>query len=205
MYKQFLIVLICLVSFTNAFSQDSVAVKEVKKPSLDHGSIQSQFNYLLKVSTTYQEYKVIKITSFHKFKNNISDSLQVAYKQINNSNKEILAQKSSIDNLQGEVDNLKVELAEVNKEKDSIALLGIPMSKGAYKSMMWGIVLILVVLAVGAILLFKRSNSVTKSTKVELEEVKEEFETHRKRALKREQELAVKYHNEINKLKQNLI
>lgn len=174
------------------------------KPSLDHGSIQSQFDYLMKVSTTYQEYKVVKITSFNKFNGNISDSLNVAYKRIAEANKEIAAQKSSIDNFQTEVDQLKRDLDKVNKEKNSIALLGMPLSKNGYKSLMWSIVFILVVLAVGAFLLFKRSNKVTRSTKAELDELQEEFEQHRKRTLKREQELAVKYHNEINKLKQNL-
>lgn len=174
------------------------------KPSLDHGSIQSQFDYLIKVSTTYQEYKVIKITSFNKFKGNISDSLNVAYKSISQAEKEIVTQKSSIDKFQTEVDQLKRDLDKVNKEKNSIALLGIPMSKNAYKSLMWSIVFILVILAVGAFLLFKRSNKVTRSTKLELDELQEEFEQHRKRTLKREQELAVKYHNEINKIKQNL-
>lgn len=175
-----------------------------KKPSLDHGTIQSQFDYLLKVSTTYQEYKVIKIESFHKFKNNISDSLNVAYRSITDANKEIAAQKSAINSLQTELDKLKKDLDLVNREKNSISLLGIAMSKSAYKTLMWAIVFILLILAVGAFLLFQRSNKVTKSTKTELLALQDEFEQHRKRALKREQELAVKYHNEINKLKQNL-
>lgn len=175
-----------------------------QKPSLDHGTIQSQFDYLMKVSTTYQEYKVIKIESFHKFKNNISDSLSVAYKSIAEANKEISTQKSSITSLQTEVNQFKRDLDKVNKEKDSIALLGMGMSKSAYKSLMWSIVFILVILSVGAFLLFKRSNKVTRTTKTELTALQDEFEQHRKRALKREQELAVKYHNEVNKLKQNL-
>lgn len=221
-----LFIYFCLLisSFTIISAQEEVTevkevqevqkVKEVKKvksvqkvqgvkSSLDHGSIQSQFDYLLKVSTTYQEYKVVKITSFNKFKGNISDSLSVAYKSISEANKEITSQKSSINNFQTEVGQLKRDLDKVNKEKDSIALLGMPMSKNGYKSLMWSVIFILIVLAVGAFLLFKRSNSVTRSTKSELDELQEEFEQHRKRTLKREQELAVKYHNEINKLKQN--
>lgn len=190
-----------------AFGLLSITAQEneiEKKPSLDHGTIQSQFDYLLKVSTTYQEYKVIKIESFHKFKNNISDSLNVAYRSITDANKEIAAQKSAINSLQTELDKLKKDLDLVNREKNSISLLGIAMSKSAYKTLMWAIVFILLILAVGAFLLFQRSNKVTKSTKTELLALQDEFEQHRKRALKREQELAVKYHNEINKLKQNL-
>ncbi len=191
-----------ILVLATALAQES---EPEQKPSLDHGTIQSQFDYLMKVSTTYQEYKVIKIESFHKFKNNISDSLNVAYKNMANADKEISGQKKSINALQTELDQLKKDLDLVNREKNSIALLGMGMSKSAYKSLMWAIVFILLILAVGAFLLFKRSNKVTRSTKAELEALQEEFEQHRKRALKREQELAVKYHNEINKLKQNLI
>jgi hypothetical protein len=64
-------------------------------------------------------------------------------------------------------------------------------------------VLILGSLTVAGIcfLLFKRSNVVTVETKQTLEEVREEFDTHRKNALVREQKLARRLQDEVIKNK----
>jgi uncharacterized protein YbjQ (UPF0145 family) len=71
-----------------------------------------------------------------------------------------------------------------------MAFLGAEIGKGAYNSAMWGLVFGLIVLSVVLFLMFKRSHSITNETKHRLNEVEEEFETHRKSALKREQKLA---------------
>lgn len=197
--RQFFMLLIIsgLVCF-NAYSQTE---NTSEGNPLQNGTIQEQYDYLMKKSTTYQEFKVIRITSFEIFKTNIDDSLKHAYKKIETTAMQLSAQNKEIRQLNSELSTLKTTLETTIKEKDSLTFLGMMLTKASYKAMMWGLVVILLFFAVMAYVLFKRSNLITKATKKELEEVKTEFEEHRKRALTREQELAVKYHSELNKLK----
>ncbi len=171
---------------------------------LDTGNIQEQYDYIMRKSSTYQGFKVVKISRFEKFKSNIQDSLATAYDKRDATIKDFSNEKSKTQNLTQQVGSLQEQLAQTEKEKDSLSFLGLLIAKSAYMGMMWGLVFVLLTLAVVAYLLFKRSNSVTRSTKKELDEIKEEFEQHRKTALKREQDLAVKYHSELNKLKQQM-
>jgi hypothetical protein len=75
------------------------------------------------------------------------------------------------------------------------------MSKQAYNSLVWMIIFAVTIFMVVFIVLYRRSNLVTKQTKISLEELKEEFESHRKRALEREEKLVNNFHREVNKLK----
>ena len=83
------------------------------------------------------------------------------------------------------------------KEKNTLRLLGMPMDKSAYNSIMWTLVAGLAFTVVLFIILYKRSHAITSETHKDLEEVKSEFEAFRKRALEREEGIVRRYHNEI--------
>jgi hypothetical protein len=61
----------------------------------------------------------------------------------------------------------------------------------------------LAVLAAISFLLFKRAHVVTLQTKKQLEEIQEEFETHRTNSREKYEKLVVSHHNEIMKLKRS--
>jgi hypothetical protein len=65
----------------------------------------------------------------------------------------------------------------------------------------WIIIIGLTFTLVIFILLFKRSNLVTRQTRDDLVEIKNEFESFRKRALEREEGIVRKYHNELMQYK----
>lgn len=168
-------------------------------PKLDNGTVQEQFDYMMKNSNRYQIYKVVRTEWLNKFQANVSDSL-------GQMRGELKTLTSDVDNHLGEIDRLKNELAKIHtdletlqNEKDSIRFMGTLMEKSTYKSMMWGIVGVLLLIGVLFFGLFKRSNSVTSKTKERLNEVQEEFEQHRKRAIEREQKLARQLHVAQNK------
>ena len=73
------------------------------------------------------------------------------------------------------------------------------MNKTAYVSMMWVVVAILLIALIFFVLRFKSSFSTIKQTKFELDKVENEYEEHRKKSLKKEQELMRKLQDEINK------
>lgn len=157
---------------------------------LDSTSLQGQFDYIYSKSNTYQNYKVVKISSLNALKQNSLDSIKQYKDQISNNLKNIDKLNSDLSARNTEITNIKEELSATKDAQDSISFLGMQITKGAYNTIMWGVIFCL--LAISAILfsLYKRGYHVVKTTKTRLVEVQEDLENLRKNALVREQKLA---------------
>lgn len=171
----------------------------VVKPSLEHGTIESQFDYLFNKSNQYEAYKIVKIEWLNKFKSNVVDSLEEAHRNFTESQGVVKEQNKEISSLKLELQQVGEKFESVTNEKDSISLFGKFVYKSTYNSIMWTIVVILFSLMLFFLLLFKRSNVITVKTKVLLKDTQDEFDAHRKRALEREQKLARKLHDALYK------
>jgi predicted nucleic acid-binding Zn-ribbon protein len=182
-------------------AQETQPVQQEAKPSLDNGTINSQFKYLTKKSSNWQGHEVIKVEMLNKYQSNVKDSLDQLKTKLKNSENKLGNQNDEISNLKTDMEKLQNQLDETIRMKDSIKFLGMELSKSSYNTLMW--ILILGSLAVAGIcfMMFKRSNVVTVETKQTLEEVREEFDTHRKNALVREQKLARRLQDEVIKNK----
>ncbi len=168
------------------------------KSGLETGTLDSQFNYIIKKSESYEAYQVVKRTWLHKIKANTLDSIKVLKESITKLETEGENQKSEINSLKADLKETNEKLMLVSKQKDSFAFLGILMGKGTYNVIVWSLVFVLSAACVIMFLLFKRSHAVTAKTKQDLIDKQEEFDAHRKWALEREQTLA----RDLNKLKQ---
>lgn len=195
--------LVLILILNSAFSIASIAqtAKVEEKPSLESGTIKSQFEYVMKKSSTYEDYKVVKIERLNKFEANVQDSLELFKSNLNNSNEKLMKQGKEIVALNAEMQDLKNQLDKTIRTKNSVSLFGFQLSKSYYNTVMWGAILVLLVVAGICFMLFKRSNLITQETKSTLEEVREEFDNHRKNALVREQKLARKLQDEVIKNK----
>jgi peptidoglycan hydrolase CwlO-like protein len=192
-----------LVFFLSVFATGIAQTKkrEPIKGSLNSGTIESQFDYLYRKSYTYKSVKSVKIADILKIKGNVLDSLQSAYKKINETNAIIESQKKEINSLK---ENLKItndKLIEITKEKDSMNLLGIQMSKNGYNTLMWSLIFGLLAFLLFFIFRFKSSNTLTKQAQKILNETEEEFETYKRVAIEREQKVRRELQDEINKHK----
>jgi septal ring factor EnvC (AmiA/AmiB activator) len=175
-------------------------------PSLDQGTIDSQFEYIFKKSgnfkgTNGQAYEAVKAASLEKLRSNVLDSLGNTYKQLEESQKTVEEQDQEIAALKASLADTKNTLDNTNKEKDSMQLFGIQMSKTNYNVLMWGIIATLIILLALFIYKFQNSNAVTKTARHKLSELEQEYEEHRKTALEREQKVRRQLQDEINKHK----
>ena len=161
--------------------------------------IKEQFEFMMDKSSRWKTYKVIEIAWLKKFESGFVDSLSAIRKNFLDSEKLVAQRDNTIKSLESELNEKKNALTLIQTEKDSMSFLGIQMSKASYNLLIWSLVGGLLLLTGFFFLLFKRSNSVTKETQVRLDEVREEFDAHRKNALLREQKLARKLQDEINK------
>ena len=193
-------IIIFLIPVTGLFAQQSNT-----KSILDEGSVEEQFNYILNKSTTYNDYKAIKSSSIYTLKKNVFDTLNTIKADLAEKNSLIVENNQRIDSLTNQLANTQKDLTKAIREKNSIQFLGISMNKSFYNSITWLTIGILAFSLVVFILMYKRSHVVTIKAQSDLEETREEFENHRKRALERQEEVVRKYHAELNKYKSKAV
>ena len=200
--KQTKQLLITLLSFYLLAGFDLAAAQETTTETiLKEGSIEEQFNHITEKSRIYNEHKVIKLSTYKALKQNVFDTLKTMNADALTS-QVVLSEKNAVidsltSSLSASMDNLEVAI----KEKNSIAFLGMKMNKSLYNSIMWMVVILLMASLILFILLYKRGHVVTARAMNDLEEIRDEFEKHRKRALERQEEVVRKYHAELNKVK----
>lgn len=181
----------------------SAQQKQEEKLSLRSGTIDNQFEYVIRKSNKYQEYKVVKTTWLYTLKANTIDSLNAIKKQLSDTEQIVGNQEKEIEVLKTNLSDTNATLDKTNSEKNSMSLFGMQMTKTGYNLMLWSIIGGLLAFLLVFIYKFKNSNTVTKQAKIALAETEEEFEEHRKRALEREQKVMRRLQDEINKQKAN--
>ncbi len=197
-------ILFVLTLFIYAGSNTSIFSQETQKPSLDKSDVENQFNYVLRNASDYEDSKVVKSWWLWRLKSHVLDSLSSLKDSINDAFVIIDTKNNTIDSLKAGLLAVNQKLTAAIKEKNSLKFLGLSLSKGVYNIILWTIIAILVLALLIFMILYKRSNSLTSMTKSNLEEVKDEFETFRKRALEREQQIARELYDEIIKYKKKL-
>jgi F0F1-type ATP synthase membrane subunit b/b' len=192
-----------LLAITLCFSVLASAQNVAKNANLKlkEGSISEQFEFILKNSNKYKNYKVVKRTWIEKLQKNVADSINAIQKDLTAEVVKVATQQTEIEKLKADFAAVNQKITDLNTEKDSISLLGLQLSKGSYQTLMWGIIGVLAVLWLFFAYKFKSSNSITKEANTKLAETEQEFEEHRKRALEREQQVRRKLQDEINKNK----
>lgn len=194
LHKQLLYFILLLSISLNAQNKAITATQ-----SLNEGTIENQFDYLIKKSNRYQEFKVVKRTWLNQLKKSVGDSLTSLRKDLN-STKNILAEKQNeINKLTNSLDSTNKKVSTLNSEKDNINFFGSLISKALYNTILWSIIALLILALITYILRFNRSNSITKETNNNFAELEREYEGHRQRSLEREQQLRRKLQDEINK------
>ena len=189
--------LICLLAL-------GLDAQETTTTSINEGSIDDQFEFVIKRSSNWndakgQSYEVIKRNMFLTLKAHTLDSLNAVQEKLNLVNTTLGKQENELNTLKAELEDTKEALALTNKEKDSMTFLGMQMSKFSYSLLMWSIVALLLLSLLVFIFKFKNSNVVTKATKTKMTELENEFKTHRKNALEREQKIKRELQNYLNK------
>ena len=191
-----LVVTLCLQTI-----QAQTVNPQEAKLSLNSGTIDNQFEFVIRRSNSWQDYKTVKKTWLYTLKAHTLDSLKAVQKNLADTKTVVKTQADEISGLKASLSNTESTLTATNEEKDNISSLGIQMSKASYKVLMWSIAAGLMALLLFFIYKFKGSNSATREAKLKLDEVETEFEDHRRNALEREQRVRRQLQDELNKQK----
>ena len=192
--KSSITLLIAVLFTATIFSQETTTQKN---------TVDTQFRTLYKNSNNYQEYKVIKKSTYGALHNNVLDSIKNFKTQINNKNALINSQKSSIAKLEKNNKEINTKLTTSINKGDSIDLFGFQLAKGTYSIILFAIILLSVIALSFFVYKFKNSSVITTEAQSNLEDVENEFNLFRKKSLEREQKLRRELQDEIIKNRNN--
>lgn len=192
---------VAILIFLTTFSLQAQEEEADEKLSLTTGTIENQFEYIFQKSNNYQDYKVVKKNWLYILRNNTLDSVKRVENELLVSKNLSAEQEKKINELNSQLAESNNNLAHVTEEKDSISFFGALINKPAYKGIMWGIVLVLVLILGLFVYKFKNANIITQEAKKSLAELEAEYEEHRRKALEREQKARRQLQDEINKQK----
>lgn len=157
-------------------------------------SLSGQYQYL---SSKFYNYQKPQLSAFYK---NITDTLRAERKKTRELQQKLSAQGKTVQNLQSDVTAKEQSLTESNSKVDAISLLGIPVSKSLYNTIMWGLVIVFGALATIVIL---QSGSARREAKYRIklyEELDEEYKAYKVKANEKEKKLARELQTERNRI-----
>lgn len=153
-------------------------------------SLNGQYQYLLTKVYNYQKPFVDALWK------NFMDTLKSTRNQVKDNQAKLAAQTTTISGLQSDITTKDQALAQT----DSISLFGIALSKTAYNLLMWGLVIVLGIIAAFVIARSggARNEAVYRTTLYN--ELEEEFKAFKAKANEKEKKLARELQTERNKV-----
>ena len=138
----------------------------------------------------------------NEFYGALTDSISVMENQITEKANRVSALQNELNSTNKQLENTKAELDTSIKNQNAISVFGMNVEKTVFTLIMSVIILGLLAFLGIVFMLYRRSNKVTVHTKKEYEELKEEFEVHKKYALERYTKINMELHHtrmELNK------
>lgn len=188
-----LMVFVCLSSFSQ--KKDVNAWKAEK-------NLEQQFEVFKKNVNFWNGSYFMEPEELKQFHTALMDSVSILEKNEVLQQTQIVSLKNDLKTNKVEAAKLQAELDVSIKHQDAITVFGMYIQKTTYAVILYSIIIGLLLLTGIALMLFKRSNSVTGRTKKEYNELKEEFEIHKKNALDRYTKMNMELHKtrmELNK------
>ena len=133
-------------------------------------TIEGQFDELVDKSGNWEKFKLVKKESIYTFKKTLLDSIKEQKSLLREKLDTISVQSSRIKELNLNIQNLQSELDKEKNRNDSIDFFGLTSS-----------------------------NSITRGALKDLEDLQNEYEEYRTKAIEREQKVRRQLQDEINK------
>lgn len=169
------------------------------KPTSEN-PIKEKFSELIESSNDFKGYKVVDYEKLTDLQQNTETRIENLKEEIRAYQESIRTKEGKIIALETELQTMQTQLNEVTAEKDAITFLGMLFDKSSYKTIMWGIVAILIMALAYFMYRYKNSHFHTREAQKNLEATEKELEAFRIKSLEKEQRLGRLLQDERNKL-----
>jgi len=193
--KRFTLLLFLLISVTiiSFAKKDVNAWKNEKTLNQQYSVFKKNLNY-------WNGSYYLKELQLNQFYNAVHDSISVLEREVLDNKNRVISLQNKLDSKIEESENIQAELNASIKRENSIRVFGMNLNKSVYSLSMYIFILGVLVLAAMVFLLYRRSIVVTLRTKNEFNELKEEFEIHKKNSLERYTKMNMELHKTRMKL-----
>lgn len=178
--KRFTVLLVLLVSL----SLISLANKDIDAWKSEK-TMNQQFDVFKKNLKYWNGSYFLNELQLNQFYNALRDSAIVFEKEVTESKNQLIALQNELNAKIKETEEIQKKLDRSIQLENSISILGVDINKRVYSLSMYILIIGVLIISGLLILLYIRSNKITQRTKNDFEELKEEFELHKKNALDR--------------------
>lgn len=193
-----------LTNCYTAKAQDSTvrnSATMVKPPvTIIDPSLQGQYKDMLMKSRTQQGYKVINPNRLNMLWKNTLDTLKMERRKRLVAEQKLTTSNTAISSMKDSLSKNQENLNQTQSLANSVSVLGVPVDKSIYNSVIWGIFIVLTLSL--AIVLFQTGRYKREASyRIKLfEELSEEFQTYKIKTNDREKKLARELQDYRNKL-----
>src|SRR5690554_6343488 len=116
------------------------AQEDPESDTVPSNPIESEFNDLMESSNNYQSYKVVELRKLTALQQSTLNHIAGLRAEIEELEASLLEREENIDQQNADLAQMQDQLDQVTAERDAINFLGMPVDKGTYQGIMWGIV-----------------------------------------------------------------
>lgn len=163
-------------------------------------SLAQQYQDVVVKSGSYQGFKEIRQDKIELFWKNIQDTLTRERTLKNEANAKIQESAQTVNQSKAELESVQKQLEESKASVNQVNLLGMPVEKGIYSMVMWGIVSLL---GAGLAFAIYRSSSSVNEARYRsglFNDLTEEFQKYKVTANEKEKKLARELQTERNRI-----
>lgn len=165
-------------------------------------TLNQQYQDVVVRSGSYQGFKQIRTDKLDRFWKNVTDTL-VRERQLRTQfDAKIAASTQTVNQSKAELDAVKKQLLESKASVNQVNLLGIPLEKGAYSLVMWGLVALLAAALTFAIYRTRTALTEARYRTGLYHELTEEFQKHKMNSNEKEKKLARELQTERNMIQE---
>lgn len=191
--KKYIVLLI--LSFTAfAFAQDD-------EQGNRNGTLNEQFDYVIRKLNNLQEYKAINKDHILQLKKSSTDSIQKYQKELISLKNQTASHQKVVSSLNDTLKTTQANLKELQIAQDNVDMFGASMSKTNYNYLMWGLVSSLFLILIFLFFQLRSAKLSASESKENAEKTEADFEDYKHKALEKEQKLGRQLQDEINKHK----
>lgn len=211
------IILYFTLCFGNAFAQtqtpntpqkpivNTVRAKTWERDSVKNTdpSLNGQYQFMLsRTRTSPDGYKMVAKYRLDQLWKNVSDTLRKERAEKRSLQQKLTDQGKTVNYLKTEISGKDASLNESNDKLNEIKLLGISFDKGTYSIIVWSIIGVLVIALIIIVARSGKNISEAKHRSQLYNEISEEYQAYKSKAVEKERRLARELQDERNKLEE---
>lgn len=196
-----------------ASMQEQVSPSVVKTPAKQvikvptkpvDGSLQRQYEDLLKHSWMQQGYKVVNPTRLSALWQNVTDTLKNTKKELATAKQKLNEQAKQISELKKITGSEGTTIADSSASANQIQVLGMSVDTSTYNWIVWGAIVVLGVGLAAVLFSTARNSNEARHNKKLYEEISSEYQAYKTKAKEKEQKLSRELQTERNTLEELL-